>query len=1100
MKLRKTLAALLTCVFAASILLGGTMTWRSMSQTATNEFFHTDTVGARLHDDFNGNATKDVYVENYFSREDGGKPVLARIRLDEYLEVGPEAAINRLDPNRHAKSITKGSKIDDPSTWSTYVLGADTDPFRAYYALSFGGETVYMPTFNKNPRSLAPDVNGTWDGTVPNDTTHLDDYTQYIEGDTLEGKAYYSDTDFMEELHTAKKTQHATVLTMADWKAQGSPIGPYWVYDTDGWAYWAQAIMPGETTGLLLDGIQYVSPNDDDCFYSLNVIAQFSTPDDWGDPEKQTGFYDPTKGKPPTEDAAALLNQAAQAVGPEAGAGWQSLNQVARNDIRRPPEARPTELIIFEKEPDGTPTETPIPGTEFFLFTADGEQVGGSYTTDDLGSINVSLKPGDYYFEETYPSLGFAFDQEDGKPVTHYPFTVEKKDKNTVIAYNRRLTGPLTIMKVVHNETAGELTQEQKEQKFTFTVTFSDNGSYPCQIDGGEEFTVSSGGALQLRHGQTAVFPAIPVGVQYTVVETAAEGYEVTSQGSHGNITPEGQEALFTNVVGQPEPEAPILTVTKVLAGEYPTKDSNKEFHFTLKLGDKVEEFTLKNGETKTFDQVKPEDVYLITEQDAFPDGYSLTTVNAAGTIMEGETKAVFTNTYVGRTQVEIFGEKTWNVDEAHASLIPASVPIRLYGDGLLVKEQTVKPDGEGKWRYIFYAPKYSGDGKEISYTVREAPIDYFLPIYHGNDIENVYTDPVSIDPPTLEKAVEGANAPKRTFTFLLQSEDGGPMPEGASGAGKLYTLEGAGKEDLGTFTFKRPGTFRYTLYEVKGGGSNWSYDTARYTLTFTVTAQDGKLVVQKSLTKDGETADKLLFRNTYTSSGEGGGGGGGTVNIELSGQKHWEHGENPQENRPEKIVVLVYADGELACQEEVTGEDGWKYSFLVPKYTQRGKKVVYTVGEKPIPGYQCQVDGYDLINTYVGEGEPTPTSTPTPTSSEEPTPTPPEPSQPSTGGTPVTPTPTPTPPEPTSVGEETPVPTPSETPTPTPAGTPVPPPSGGGGSTPSDPPNTVKTGDTGELGLWLAVTALGGAGTLLCLGYLFWTRRRYTGKRLMKG
>ncbi len=87
----------------------------------------------------------------------------------------------------------------------------------------------------------------------------------------------------------------------------------------------------------------------------------------------------------------------------------------------------------------------------------------------------------------------------------------------------------------------------------------------------------------------------------------------------------------------------------------------------------------------------------------------------------------------------------------------------------------------------------------------------------------------------------------------------------------------------------------------------------------------------------------------------------------------------------------------------------------------------------------------------------------------------------------------------PTPTESEAPTPTPPESDEPTPSGTPVPPPSGGG-STPPDPPNTVKTGDTEELGLWLAVTALGGAGTVLCLGYLFQTRRRYTGKRLRKG
>ena len=92
------------------------------------------------------------------------------------------------------------------------------------------------------------------------------------------------------ETHTAKATQTATVLTMAEWKAQGAPVGPYWVYDTDGWAYWAQPILPGEATGLLLDGIELNEVIQDDWYYGINVVGQFSDGGDWGQAEGN-GFY-----------------------------------------------------------------------------------------------------------------------------------------------------------------------------------------------------------------------------------------------------------------------------------------------------------------------------------------------------------------------------------------------------------------------------------------------------------------------------------------------------------------------------------------------------------------------------------------------------------------------------------------------------------------------------------------------------------------------------------------------------------------------------------------------------------------------------------------
>ncbi len=71
-------------------------------------------------------------------------------------------------------------------------------------------------------------------------------------------------------------------MTMEEWKAlpEDQKVGPYWVYDTDGWAYWAQPIKPGETTGLLLDGINMTRVPDDNWYYGINVIGQFVTASD----------------------------------------------------------------------------------------------------------------------------------------------------------------------------------------------------------------------------------------------------------------------------------------------------------------------------------------------------------------------------------------------------------------------------------------------------------------------------------------------------------------------------------------------------------------------------------------------------------------------------------------------------------------------------------------------------------------------------------------------------------------------------------------------------------------------------------------------------
>ena len=158
--------------------------------------------------------------------------------------------------------------------------------------------------------------------------------------------------------------------------------------------------------------------------------------------------------------------------------GWQSLGQTAKNETQSEiPAYADVELLKLEKRPDGTETEIPVPGAAFYLFTQDGTQLGGRYVTGSDGKIPVSLKSGEYYFEESTPApasplIPYGQDQ----PITRYPFTVtgEATEAVVVTAYNVRLQGALTIEKTVRNADGSPLTDEQQQREFVFTVTFSD--------------------------------------------------------------------------------------------------------------------------------------------------------------------------------------------------------------------------------------------------------------------------------------------------------------------------------------------------------------------------------------------------------------------------------------------------------------------------------------------------------------------------------------------------------------------------------------------------------------------------------------------------
>lgn len=385
MKNKKLISSVIAVALAAGILLGGTFAWQSISQQALNEIYGFVNPGGRLHDDFTvlpdlttegtKQYDKNVYVENFTSMAEDGVQVFARIRLDEYMEIGPGAGTmnaagdGKADGNE-AVSLDYDAKLWKKTTWKTHIPNDTTDPFHEYWKWTMGGDdgsdgsAVYMPTFNKNKDSLQADVNGTFAG---KDGVPFDDYKPYVVDETSDvynattgankklnaiydadkADAGTSEVDELahagvnvqgvitgatnvdayvnaeyitlkKETHTAKSTLSAYVIPMATYMERlnnddpADDRGNFWVWDIDGWAYWAAPIDPDTATGLFLDGISRTKTIiNEDWYYGINVVAQFVTADDLGRPapgETGTGFYDDKDGSvPPSTNALKLL-------------------------------------------------------------------------------------------------------------------------------------------------------------------------------------------------------------------------------------------------------------------------------------------------------------------------------------------------------------------------------------------------------------------------------------------------------------------------------------------------------------------------------------------------------------------------------------------------------------------------------------------------------------------------------------------------------------------------------------------------------------------------------------------------------------------------
>ncbi|MDR2650429.1 MAG: hypothetical protein LBB94_12040 [Clostridiales bacterium] len=252
---RKAMAAV-TAISLAVLIVTGTFAWTSLNSQKVNEWFgagvNPETVaGGTLHDDHEQNGdSKQVYVENW-----GAENLYVRIRLSEYMELGQGAGLKAAEgaaynPQNSAVPLIDGAIIEDPDTWKPHVPAeadaavCDTE-FHNYWIWEMGGKKSY----NTAPPDKRTD------------------------------KEYVHSQSNLDPNEVVKETLTAQVLTMAQWISNGSQIGSVWVIDTDGWAYWAAPLYPGEATGLLLNKVVKDKTPEKDYYYGINVHAQMATKD-----------------------------------------------------------------------------------------------------------------------------------------------------------------------------------------------------------------------------------------------------------------------------------------------------------------------------------------------------------------------------------------------------------------------------------------------------------------------------------------------------------------------------------------------------------------------------------------------------------------------------------------------------------------------------------------------------------------------------------------------------------------------------------------------------------------------------------------------------
>ncbi|MDR2649416.1 MAG: S8 family serine peptidase [Clostridiales bacterium] len=301
MRLKRKTAVVAIVLSFCAVTISGSFAWSDFSARVINEWRGAadNCLGGTLHNDhIESDPNKDIYVENW-----GAEDIFVRVRLSEYMEIGSGAGLKSVetDPNTGvlvhnplnlAESLVSGADIDNLNTWKIHTPQAD-DPsecadetgFHRYWKWNMGGWKYYYPVSEADSENK-----------------------EFVDENSPAGLTETSVNDA--GVHT-KRTLSARVLTMAQWKGIGSPIGNYWVIDTDGWAYWVSPLHGGQATGLLTDSVTQLALPKNDYYYAVNVTAQMATligSESNGFRDSYEWFGDPERGGW-TTDGQDLINK-----------------------------------------------------------------------------------------------------------------------------------------------------------------------------------------------------------------------------------------------------------------------------------------------------------------------------------------------------------------------------------------------------------------------------------------------------------------------------------------------------------------------------------------------------------------------------------------------------------------------------------------------------------------------------------------------------------------------------------------------------------------------------------------------------------------------
>ncbi len=406
-------------------------------------------------------------------------------------------------------------------------------------------------------------------------------------------------------------------------------------------------------------------------------------------------------------------------------------------------------------------------------------------------------------------------------------------------------------------------------------------------------------------------------------------GYQTTAK-------TEGHETIITNTH---TPEVTSVKGSKVWADD-DNQDGKRPDSITIRLyadGKEINQATVSKdnwsfsftglSKYKNVNNKQVKIKYTITEDRV--EGYD--------TVITGEGTFVVTNTH--RSELtEISGTKTWNDQNDQDGKRPSRITVKLMKNGSEYRKQEVTE--KDNWKYTFKDLPVYEKGQKITYTVAEVVSEDYSSKANGYDLKNSYT-------------------PEKTSYSVVKLWDDADNQDGLRPASVKVQLYADGSPEGNEAELNAANSFSYTWtgLDLKKNGKAITYTVKEITDTegYTVSYQED------------QESHKTTITNSHTPA---------TVDIPVS--KTWSDADNQDGRRPGEITVNLLANGNVVRTQRLSAgqadkEGSWSYTFTGLPEKENGQKIVYTVTEEKVTGYETTVaadgeKGFVIINSHTPE------------------------------------------------------------------------------------------------------------------------------------